>query len=115
MRFGQSRPIPGVGVETVLVIALAARIEHAAAGQDIDRGALVRLLQEADHDRGRRFTAADHAHVLSELPLDDPLVKPVTASIENAWMLLRLAGDRDRGPGAGVDDAVSRDRFPGLD
>src|SRR5262249_1308699 len=52
MRLGQPRPVGGVRVEAVLVVALPARIEDSAAGQHVDRRAPGRFLQQGDAHPG---------------------------------------------------------------
>ena len=111
MRLGQLRPVAGIGVKAVLLIALAPRIKDPATGHHVDRRALVRLGQQADHDRCRRLAVADHAYVLGDLVWQRPFGQPVTAPVEHPRVLLRLAGDADRRARAGEHDAVRPDRL----
>src|SRR4029453_14272575 len=103
------------GVEAVLVVALSARIEDSAAGQDVDRRAAVRFLQEADDDRGRRFPPADPAPALGGLLLPGGVAEPVAAPVEHARVPLWLPRDCNRRAGAGEDDPVDRDHLARLD
>ena len=115
MRLRQPRPFAGVRVEAVLVVALASGIEHAPAGQDVDRRSPVRFLQETDDDRRGRLAAADHADVRCYALLEHPLMQPVAPAVEDAGVVARLAGDRDRRSAAGEYHAVGGHRLAGLD
>src|SRR6266567_617014 len=115
VRLSQAWPVTRIGVEAVLVVALPARIEDSAAGQDVDRRAPGRFLQQADDHRGCRLAAADHARTTGNLLAERSLGQPVAAPVVHARVLLRLAGDGDRRARAGEDDAVSPDRLPRLE
>src|ERR1039457_183489 len=106
VRLSQPRPVPRVGAKAVLVVALPPRIEDSAARQDVDRGALVRPLQQADDDRGCCLATADHTHALGHLPSERSLGQPVAAPVEHPRVLVWLASDADRRARAGGNDAV---------
>jgi hypothetical protein len=99
VRLRQSWPLAGIGIETVLVVALTARIEDPAARQHVDSRARVRHLQEIDDDRSCGLAAADHAHALGDLlVLQPPTLEPVAAPVEHARVVVRLACDLDWRP-----------------
>ena len=109
VRFGQPGPVAWIGVETVLVEALAARVEDAAAGQHVDGRVPVALPGQGDHDPGGRLAAADDTDVpcpVAQLTQ----VLPVTAAVQDQRMTGRLARYRDRRAGAGHDDPVRFER-----
>src|SRR5271165_4375459 len=92
--------VAGVGEVAVLLVALPARIQEPAAGQDVDRRALRQPGQQADHDRRRRLAAADHAGGLRHPLLQRSLREPVATPVEHARVPFRLAGHADRRSGA---------------
>src|SRR5215831_17153282 len=112
---GQARPLPGVGVEAVLVVALTARVQDAASGQHVDRRVLVATLHQIDDHRRGSLATADDAGVQRALMFKLVRRQPVGPPVQDPGVITRLAGHGDDRPGPGDHQAIGGYRSARLE
>src|SRR6266508_4576572 len=88
----------GVGVEAVLGEALTARVQHAMVGDELDGRALGEQVEQHGGDRPGGLAVADHAHLDRAAALQRLLAGPEGPAVEDARMVVGLAGQAERPP-----------------